>query len=77
MRLLAFGVAQAEVSQAAQILPDILLRGALLFAETHQVTQHVVIQLAGELAVEIAELQILLVLGLGFIIGAAQAQAFR
>ena len=72
---LAFGVADAKVGEAPQIGPDVLLGGALLLAVADQESEDIVVELAGQFAVEVAEAKVLFVLGDGLGVGLAQPEA--
>src|SRR5580658_9856409 len=74
---LPLAVTDAEVSQAAQIVPDILLRRTLLLPQAEQRPENIVIQLAGQLAVEIAQVQVFAVFRFSGRILSAQPQTIR
>src|SRR5947207_2722288 len=71
---LAVAVAHAEIRQTAQVFPDIANGGAGLVSMADEESQHPVIQLAGELAVEVTQPEILLVRLLGLFELAAEMQ---
>ena len=72
---LALAFADAEPGHVVIVVPDVAFGDALLAAHADQRAEHIVIQLTGELTVEIAELEVLVVDRPGFGELAAEAQA--
>src|SRR5262245_6512522 len=72
---LALAVANSEVGEAAQLGPDIVSTRFLFLSEADEITKRVIVQLAGELAIEIAQSQVRAVSGPGFRVLSAETQA--
>src|SRR5262245_30726157 len=74
---LALAIAKSEVRQAAQYAPDVMHRCARFLSVADQESAYPVIQLASQIAIEIAEAEILVVFGPRLFQLLAHAQAFR
>src|SRR5262245_30219528 len=72
----SFTVTKAEIREASQVFPYIVLRGSRFLAFSDQKTQHVVIQVSSQLAVEVTQPKVFAVLNGGFFVFLAHAKAF-
>src|SRR5436309_1074798 len=59
----AIAFAEAVERDVVIVVPDVALGDALLLAHAEEGAEHVVVELAADLAVEVAELEVLLVFG--------------
>src|SRR5262245_38260646 len=73
----SLGVAETEISQAAQVFPDVMLRGSLFLPFTDHKSEDVIVQLTGEFAIEVAQSKVLQILRPGLAVLLTHPQTFR